>query len=174
MENYKFLYELSKKALDEELDRYKKLDEKASRFLSILSIGIVAYTALINAASSKLQMMSSLGVSGWVFVILTGLTFIALFSAWFRIFSSIKLSDSPTIAIGKTVNELAENEELITMYNAMALSCQDALSLARPVLKAKTDYLESAYKEIFCATCLLGTCLLLYFWITAFPHGVGP
>lgn len=174
MENYKFLYELSKKALDEELDRYKKLDEKASRFLSILSIGIVAYTALINAASSKLQIMSSLGVSGWVFVILTGLTFIALFSAWFRIFSSIKLSDSPTIAIGKTVNELAENEELITMYNAMALSCQDALSLARPVLKAKTDYLESAYKEIFCATCLLGTCLLLYFWITAFPHGVGP
>lgn len=174
MENYKFLYELSKKALDEELDRYKKLDEKASRFLSILSIGIVAYTALINAASSKLQIMSSLGVSGWVFVILTGLTFIALFSAWFRIFSSIKLSDSPTIAIGKTVNELAENEELITMYNAMALSCQDALSLARPVLKAKTDYLESAYKEIFCATCLLGTCLLLYFWIIAFPHGVGP
>ncbi|WP_268798265.1 hypothetical protein [Pseudomonas huanghezhanensis] len=37
MEKYKFLYELSKKALDEELDRYKKLDEKASRFLSILS-----------------------------------------------------------------------------------------------------------------------------------------
>jgi hypothetical protein len=36
MENYKFLYELSKKALDEELDRYKKLDAKASRFLSIL------------------------------------------------------------------------------------------------------------------------------------------
>lgn len=174
MENYKFLYELSKKALDEELDRYKKLDEKASRFLSILSIGIVAYTALINASSPKLQAMSSLGFSGWVFVTLTALTFVALFSAWFRIFNSIKLSDSPTIEIGKTVNELAEDEELITMYNALALSCQDALSLARPVLKAKTDYLESAYREIFCATCLLGACLLLYFWITAFPHGVGP
>ncbi|PHN43110.1 hypothetical protein [Pseudomonas syringae] len=173
MENYKFLFELSKKALDEELDRYKKLDEKASRFLSILSIGIVAYTALINAASTKLKEMSSLGFSGWVFVILTGLTFVALFSAWFRIFNSIKLSDSPTISIGKTVNDLAAEEELITMYDALAKSCQEALSLARPVLKAKTDYLESAYREIFCATCLLGACLLLYFWITVFPNGAG-
>lgn len=172
MENYKFLYELSKKALDDELDRYKKLDEKASRFLSILSIGIVAYTALINASSLKLKAMGTLGFSGWVFVALTGLTFMALFSAWFRIFSSIKLSDRPTIEIGETVNKLAEEEELITMYNALALSCQEALSLARPVLKAKTDYLESAYKEIFCATCLLGACLLLYFWIAAFPDGV--
>ncbi|WP_346829453.1 hypothetical protein ABDX87_20080 [Pseudomonas abietaniphila] len=173
MENYKFLYELSKKALDEELDRYKKLDEKASRFLSILSIGIVAYTALINAASSKLREMSSLGFTGWAFLTLTGLTFIALFSVWFRIFNSIKLSDSPTVAIGKTVNVLAEEEELITMYSLLAESCQDALQLARPVLKAKTDYLESAYREIFCSTCLLGMSLVLYFWIAAFPNGVG-
>lgn len=172
MENYKFLYELSRKALDEEIDRYKKLDEKASRFLSILSIGIVAYTALLNAASSKLLPISILGVLGWVFVALSGLTFVALFSAWFRIFNSIKLSDSPTIAIGKTANELADEEEIITMYYSLSLSCQEALILARSVLKLKTDYLESAYKEIFTSTCLLAACLLLYFWITA-SSGVG-
>lgn len=173
MENYKLLYELSKKALDEELDRYKRLDEKASRFLSILSIGIVAYTALINAASSRLREMTSLGFSGWVFLALTGLTFVALFSAWFRIFYSIKLADTPTVAIGKTVNVLVEEEELITIYSRLAESCQDALQLARPVLRAKTDYLESAYREIFCSTCLLGISLVLYFWIAAFPYGVG-
>ena len=173
MENYKFLYELSRKALDEEIDRYKKLDEKASRFLSILSIGIVAYTALLNAASSKLLPVSTFGALGWVFAILSGLTFIALFSAWFRIFNSIKLSDSPTIAIGKTANELADEEEIITMYYLLALSCQEALVLARSVLKAKTDYLESAYREIFASTCLLAACLLLYFWIAASSRGVG-
>ena len=173
MENYKFLYELSRKALDEEIDRYKKLDEKASRFLSILSIGIVAYTALLNAASSKLLPINTFGVLGWVFAILSGLTFVALFSAWFRIFNSIKLSDSPTISIGKTANELADEEELITMYYSLALSCQEALVVARSVLKAKTDYLESAYKEIFASTCLLAVCLLLYFWIAASSHGVG-
>lgn len=173
MENYKFLYELSRKALDEEIDRYKKLDEKASRFLSILSIGIVAYTALLNAASSKLLPIGSFSPLGWVFSILSGLTFLALFSAWFRIFNSIKLSDSPTIAIGKTANELADEEEIITMYYLLALSCQEALVLARSGLKAKTDYLESAYREIFTSTCLLAACLLLYFWIAASSRGVG-
>ncbi|WP_340052223.1 hypothetical protein [Pseudomonas proteolytica] len=173
MENYKFLYELSRKALDEELDRYKKLDEKASRFLSILSIGIVAYTALLNTASSKILPISTFGVLGWVFVIVSGLTFVALFSAWFRIFNSIKLSDSPAVAIGKTANELADQEEIITMYNSLALSCQEALLIARSVLKAKTDHLESAYKEIFASTCLLAACLLVYFWIAASSQGPG-
>ncbi|KPY64384.1 Unknown protein sequence [Pseudomonas syringae pv. spinaceae] len=64
MERYKFLYELFKKALDDELDRYKKLDEKASRFLSIFSIGIVAYAALINAASPKALMATHAGCMG--------------------------------------------------------------------------------------------------------------
>lgn len=173
MENYKFLYELSRKALDEEIDRYKKLDEKASRFLSILSIGIVAYTALLNAASSKLLPVSTFGALGWVFALLSGLTFVALFSAWLRIFNSIKLSDSPTIAIGKTANELANEEELITMYYSLSLSCQEALVSARSVLKLKTDYLESAYKEIFTSTCLLAACLVLYFWIVVSSSGVG-
>jgi hypothetical protein len=118
-----------------------------------------------------LQATAHLGFSGWLFL-LSALTFIALFSAWFRIFSSIKLSNSPTVAIDQTINELAEEEELITMYNELALACQGALALARDVLKDKTDYLESAYKEIFSATCLLGSCLLLYFWISFFPQGV--
>ena len=74
MERYKFLYELSKKALDDELDRYKKLDEKASRFLSILSVGIVAYTALINAASPRTLMMDHAGWRTTVFMVLAGLT----------------------------------------------------------------------------------------------------
>jgi hypothetical protein len=163
MEKYKFLYELSKKALDEELDRYKKLDEKASRFLSILSIGIVAYTALINTAARRVLPLSSAGWGGWVFVILSVVTFVALFSAWFRIFNSLKLADSPRVEIGEDVNALAADKDIVTMYHAMALSCQDAHILARHKLVAKTDWLQSAYKEIQFSTYSLCASVLTYF-----------
>ncbi|MGK9417199.1 hypothetical protein ACSSUR_13755 [Pseudomonas cedrina] len=171
MERYKFLYELSRKALDEELDRYKKLDEKASRFLSILSIGIVAYTALLNAGASKIFPLHCSGAAEWVFVILAVLTFIALLSAWLRIFYSIKLAKSPRLAIDANTNLMAEEEELISMYYALALSCQTAQVTARKILEEKTGFLESAYKEIQFSTYLLGASVGSYFWIAATTTG---
>lgn len=129
MERYKFLYELSKKALDDELDRYKKLDEKASRFLSILSIGIVAFSALINAASPRTLIINHAGWGTSVFMTLAGLTLTALISAWYKIFATIRLFNVPRVEIGKDVNMLAKEEKLITMYYQVAMTCQESASL---------------------------------------------
>jgi len=171
MERYKFLYELSRKALDEELDRYKKLDEKASRFLSILSIVIVAYTTLINAASSKISPVSTTGPAGWLFMGLTVITFIALFSSWFRIFNSIRLAESPRVDIGEHANLLAAHEDVLTMYNSLALSCQEAVAHARKNLEKKTDSLRSAYKEIEFSTYSLFASVMTYFWLASTTAG---
>ncbi|WP_146094990.1 hypothetical protein [Pseudomonas sp. BRM28] len=165
MERYKLLYELSRKALDEELDRYKKLDEKAGRFLNILSISIVGYTALINASSQRIFPLEAGKISSWIFTGLALLTFLALFSSWIRLFNAIKLSKSPRISIDQEVNSLIETEELITVYYSLSLSCQEALSAARDILKTKTTILESAYSEIRFSAYLLCASLAVYFLI---------
>jgi len=167
MERYKFLYEISRKALDEELDRYKKLDEKAGRFLNILSITIVGYTALINAAYSRVFPFVPTSASSSLFIALSIITFVGLFSAGARLFNSIKLKESPRLEIDNDVNTLVADEDLITVYYQLALTCQDALSKARPILKEKTDVLESAYKEIRFSACVLCATLAVYFWILA-------
>ncbi|MBF4209235.1 hypothetical protein EI533_16015 [Pseudomonas donghuensis] len=163
MERYKFLYELSKKALDDELDRYKKLDEKASRFLSILSLGIVAYTALINAASPKMLMINHPNWRTYLFIVLASLTLVALISAWYRIFATIKLSNVPRVQIGEDANQLAEKEELITMYFRAAMTCQEAVDRAQKLLENKIKNLGVAYKEIQFSTGLLVALLVTYF-----------
>lgn len=165
MERHKFLYELSKKALDDELDRYKKLDEKASRFLSILSVGIVAYTALINAASPRTLMMNHAGWGTTVFMILAGLTLVALISAWYRIFATIRLFSVPRVQIGEEANMLAEEEELVTMYYQAALACQKAVSQAQRLLENKLSNLRVAYNEIQFSTGSLVALLLTYFFL---------
>jgi hypothetical protein len=172
MENYKLLYEVSRKALDEELDRYKKLDEKASRFVSILSISIVGFTALTNAAAQRIFPLTSAGPAAWTLIILSVLTLLTFFSAWLRVFSSIKLADSPRVEIDETTNALANDEDLITMYHSLSISCQSATVCARAELKKKTDYLQAAYKEIRFSTYLLCISLGVYFWIAATTIGI--
>ncbi|MCF5708656.1 hypothetical protein GIV19_15320 [Pseudomonas syringae] len=169
MERYKFLYELSQKALDQELERYKKLDEKASRFLSILSVGIVAYTALINASASKTFVPGSPTWPSWIFVGVAAVTFIALFSSWLRIFTSIRLADVPKVAIGTTANKLADEEDLITMYYQLAMSCQEVKESATKRLTDKTYWLQSAYKEIQFSTYSLIASLASYFLVVLIP-----
>lgn len=165
MERYKFLYELSKKALDDELDRYKKLDEKASRFLSISSVGIVAYTALINAASPRTLMTDRAGWRTYLFIGLACLALIALISAWYRIFATIKLSNVPRVEIGAVVNKLAEDEELITMYYQAAIACQKAAGQAQRLLEDKLNNLRLPYKDIQFSTGFLIALLVTYFFI---------
>jgi hypothetical protein len=165
VERYKFLYELSKKALDDELDRYKKLDEKASRFLSILSVGIVAYTALINAASPKTLMMSHASWRTYLFLGLAFLTLATLISAWYRIFAAIKLFYVPRVQIGEDANRLAEEEELITMYYRAAVACQAAVADAQRLLEKKIRNLGVAYKEIQFSTGFLIMLLVTYLFL---------
>jgi hypothetical protein len=165
VERYKLLYELSRKALDDEVERYKKLDEKASRFLSILSVGIVAYTALINVASPKALITSHASWSTYLFIGLAFLTLVALISAWYRIFATIKLSYVPKVQVGEEANTLAEEEELITMYFHAAKACQDAVGSAQRRLESKIKNLEVAYKEIQFSTGFLVALLVTYFFL---------
>lgn len=165
MERYKFLYEISRLALNEELDRFKKLEEKASRFISILSIAIVGYTALNNAAFAKIFPIN--GYLGCIFLFLSALTYLALFSACARLFSSIKLSKSPRVVIDDEFSLSIEQEDLLTPYYGMAKACQKAQLFARTELDKKTALLTSAYKEINCSAYLLSTSLVVYFLILA-------
>lgn len=165
MERYKFLYDLSRQALNEDLDRFKKLEEKAGRFLSTLSIGIVGYTALNNAASAKV--FPTNGILSYTFILLSVLTYIALFSASARLFASIKLSKSPRVAIDEHTNQIIESEDLLTSYYQMALACQEAQQIASEQLHKKTDLLISAYKEISFSGFLLSASLINYFLILA-------
>jgi len=165
MERYKFLYELSKQALDEEIDRFKKLEEKAGRFLSILSIVIVGYTALNNAAASAV--LPAHGLLSYTFIALSALTYIALLSACSKLFSSIKLSKSPRVAIDNETTEIIQNEDLLTSYYQMAIACQEAQQIAKDQLDIKTGYLLSAYKEISFSAAILSASLITYFLILA-------
>ncbi|MDD1140754.1 hypothetical protein M5G22_24600 [Pseudomonas sp. TNT2022 ID233] len=169
MERYKFLYEFSKKTLEEEVERYRKLDEKAAKFLNILSVSIVGYTALISASKPTI-LTTNLPLKS-CFIALIVLTYIALFSAWHKIFRSIRLTKISTIEIDETAISIIEEEDMLTIYNCFAMYCKEAITETRKTLKLKANHLELAYKEICWASWLLSASIFLYF-IISFLTGI--
>ncbi|PRB50036.1 hypothetical protein CQ009_03700 [Pseudomonas sp. MYb2] len=168
MERYKFLYEFSKKTLDEEVERYRKLDEKAAKFLNILSVIIVGYTALISA--SKPTIITTNGSLKVAFITLIIITYIALFSAWHKIFRTIRLTRISTVEIDDTAISIIEEEDMLTIYSCFANYCREAITETRRTLTQKARHLELAYKEICCATWFLSASISLYFLISLYQE----
>ena len=47
-EKHEFLYTYACAAFDDELQRFRNIEDKSARYLSLLSVGIVAYTVILH------------------------------------------------------------------------------------------------------------------------------
>ncbi len=53
-DKYEFLYNYARSSFDDELQRFKNIEDKASKYISLFSILIVGFTALIRFSGSSL------------------------------------------------------------------------------------------------------------------------
>src|SRR5208283_5521963 len=89
MEKYKELYNLSKEVLNEELSRFTRIDDKAVKYLSVLTLvagisGFFGKWIIDNLIPPKTG-------TEWALVILAFLLFIMIFVSWSLIFNVLRL-----------------------------------------------------------------------------------
>lgn len=161
-EKYKLLYEVAKKTLDDELDRSKRLDEKAGRYLTAISVGILAFSTLLaRVASQGIEDIN--GLVAAVLIFLCVLTTITIFYAWFALFKAIKLTATIKMEVNEELKEVFEEESLITCYWILADLCAEACRRNQAALQqTKVKYLNEAYAYIGCSMRLICATLFLY------------
>lgn len=164
-EKYKLLYEVAKKTLDEELDRSKRLDEKAGRYLTAISVGILAFSTLLTrVASQGLEGINGLVVAILVFLCL--LTTSTILFAWFSLFKTIRLTESVRLEMNDRLRDIFKNESLITCYWILADLCAEACQKNQETLqKTKIKHLNQAYNYISCSMKLICVTLFMYFLV---------
>ncbi|MEQ1879093.1 MAG: hypothetical protein ABL958_20805 [Bdellovibrionia bacterium] len=157
-DKYKQLFEYSNAAFNREYERFKILEQKATQYLSIL-------TLLIGIAGFFVKWVVDNFIPPrnfweWILVILTGLIFATLAAGWFRAFSVIRVFTLLTPPMDQALIDffVAENEDYI--YYDRASKMAVALAENRKTMSSKTQKLVSAYKCI-CA----GVVLLILFSI---------
>lgn len=152
-DKYEFLYNYAKSAFDEELVRFKHLEEKASRFISLYSILIATFTAVITASFDVIIPLNIW--YKWLMFSLIMLTYVSFISSWSFLFRALKFVDMPRLPLDEdSIKQFCERD-LPTNHYALSLSCSNALKCARKENGQKSRFLQKAHKEIVVSVWLL-------------------
>ncbi|PRQ63260.1 hypothetical protein [Vibrio sp. V01_P9A10T6] len=138
-------YSYAMMALDQELKRFDSLDNKANKFLGLISVVLGVLVSVIGWGFDKFFPPVT-AMQCWV-VFLLFLIISNLSLAWHYLFKSIKVSDFPTLKLDRNVSStLCDFEE--ENIKTIIISYQELLSEHKSVMLVKEYYVEKAYKCI--------------------------
>jgi hypothetical protein len=145
-EKYKALYELSLKILEEEQNRMNRLDEKASRYFSVLSFLIGIYGIFCSKIISD-----CIPAKGWLDGSLLGLGCLALIGlvvAWLLCFAIFRQHMIKKIPLNDKMVSFFNNNNLADIHYALSKANKDALAENRKVSDKKSSLLAFTYKVL--------------------------
>lgn len=145
-EKYEFLFEHAKASFEVELERFTSAEEKAGKFISLLSIAIAAYGASVALILERYMPIDSM--AEWLFVFISFLALMALASSWSLIFRSLNFIEMPRLPLDNETFNCVEENNLATIHFLMAKTCQEGTDIAREAVNSKFDLLRIAYTDI--------------------------
>ncbi|EOX4985420.1 hypothetical protein ACT7TF_003378, partial [Vibrio cholerae] len=152
-DKYEFLYNYAKSAFDEEIARFKNLEEKASRFIGLYSILIAAFTAVVTASVGVIIPLDIW--YKWLILSVIVVTYVSFISSWSFLFRALKFMDMPRLPLDENFLQQFRERDLPTNHYALSMSCSNALKYARQANGQKSNFLQKAHKEIEVSVWLL-------------------
>jgi len=168
--DYKDLLDHGKSVLTEEIARNARLDEKASRMLTGLTvlIGIFAFYA-----QWILQRISQPGnVLEYLIVVFAAFALLFLIIAWFSAFKVFKISVHSKLPFNNQTFEIYRKFDSRHFFFSVAKTTQNAIEANRSIGDQKVQALTDAYRMIIITSIFLGLLLLtvvVHTWTTDDP-----
>jgi len=155
LEASKALYEYFQKQVEHEKNRFQKFEDKASKFLTMISVIITAYLFITNNFSEQLVGLCTLSpVLQFYQVVLIGLLillFISLSLSWLYLLKTLKLQITRHLPTTKETIEVYVKypNRLDEIYEDNAQRMQEVVSEYRSSNKVKARIIAKAYQYIF-------------------------
>lgn len=143
-EKYKELFDLSLKVLEEEQQRASRLDEKASKYFSVLTFLIGIYGVFCSRIISE-----CVPFKGWMDVVLIGLGALnlsGLVVVWFLCFAVFRQHVFVKIPLTDEMIRFYKDNELIDIHYTLSKANKDALAENRNITDEKSRLLVWIYK----------------------------
>lgn len=161
MDKIEIAYNYAKASLDNEFKTFDSLDNKANKFLTLVTFGI-GVTVSLSGWGVNLFLPPKDAISCLIVFLLFLIVFF-LSNAWFSIFKSIKISRVPTINLNEHVIKTLLNPD--TDVAKEVLETFDKLIAAhRSTMEEKVTLLEQGYLYIKLSAVII---LMLVFVIVA-------
>jgi len=154
-----FLYGYGREAFEDELKRFRNIEDKSAKYLSFLSIGVVAYTLAVRLFSTSiypweipLQGVSCLAVA---------ITYLYMISSWSLLYRALKVAEMPRLPFDLAFIEKYEPETLPSIQFALMKTCSSAVKHARSVNIEKSKLLCQGYESVAMSMIMLTISLVL-------------
>lgn len=146
MDKYEELYNLSKYLLSHEIDRQKRLDEKASKYLAVITILVGGYGFFANHLLNEMVPLKQWGSWEWVLGASIVSVLTALFITWVIIFKSLKIIELRQIPMNDEMITFFETHRPIDICYALTKGNKKALLENRNKVNRKAQQVSAAYK----------------------------
>lgn len=144
LRKYAQLYEHSKAVLAEEMARSSRTDEKASKYLTALSLVLGAMVFFFQQLVEK-NLLPPKGILDCLIFQAMIVLFGAALMAWWFVFSCLRTDKFIKPPLDQSTIDFYENNELINIYYAMAKGNMDALAHNKGVGDRKSQALYRGY-----------------------------
>jgi hypothetical protein len=162
-DKYAFLYDFAKGSFDGELQRYRNIEEKASRYMAFLSILIVSYTTILRFSVDLFFPVD--GFFKGLAVVLVCISYVSLCSAWSLLFRAVRFVEMPRLPCDDETIEDFDKHGLATMHLSLAKTCIEGGGIAREANSRKVRLLMKAHDDIgvctWAITLSVGTLVVL-------------
>ncbi|HAZ10795.1 MAG TPA: hypothetical protein DCY56_06800 [Candidatus Omnitrophica bacterium] len=146
IEKYKDLYLRSKEVLLEDLNRFNRIDEKASKYIAILTFLAGIYGFLFNKIFTGICQPTNL--IEWLLLTNGIISFVLIVFAWFSVFYVLQQHSVLKVSFNDNVIKFYDDNNLIDIYYAVAKENKDSIQKNRLVIDRKIRKLDSAYDLI--------------------------
>lgn len=145
-EKQEFLYNYGRAAFEDELQRFRNIEDKSAKYLSLLSVGIVAYSILLRFYSEAFYPAEAF--FQWIICFVVAITYAAFVSSWSFLYRALRFTEMPRLPFDQNFLDQYEPESLPTIHFTLAQTCAEGLEYARKGNSIKSNLLIKGYKDI--------------------------
>ena len=146
LEKYKVLYEHQKNQFEKEVERYRRLEEKATKYFGSMTIAVGAYLFLARWAIENITPPKN--PIDWVVIISIAITFLSFMSSWSFSFRATKLSDIIRMPSDATLIDYFTDNQRGTVLLGLSRKYSEAITEIGKNYREKLALVRKTYSEI--------------------------
>ena len=167
LQKYKEFYDLSLQVLQHEDERFRTIDEKATRYFSVLTI-LVGAAGFFGQWLCEKVVPAKTGLEFTLFVFAL-FSFCGLVTAWVLLFLVMILRPMQAIPMNEEMIAFWKDNDLLNIYNALAKKNGQAVEMNIRITNRKTGLLRAGYYTVAVSLVFLiifGFLFVIHAWTT--------
>tara|TARA_R110002050_G_scaffold287828_2_gene439238 strand:- start:224 stop:742 length:519 start_codon:yes stop_codon:yes gene_type:complete len=159
LEKFKILYEHQKNQFEKEIERFRRLEEKATKYFGSMTIAVGGYLFLARWAMENI--IPPKNMIDWLVIISMAITFISFMSSWSFSFRATRLSDIIRMpSNGYLIDYFSDNERGVVLLG-LSRKYSEAIVEIEGKYKEKLVLVRKTYSEITFTAWVLSISVIL-------------